>query len=144
VQSRTGSRTILVVSPIAEDHACLSVILKRRGCEVRSARTYREALAMLDEEEIFLVVSERTLPDGNWRDILDRTAAARRGPCLIVTSAVADDRLWAEVLNLGGYDVLAKPFSAEEVVRVAELAYLHWSHGRRRPHPAALVSGGLG
>jgi CheY-like chemotaxis protein len=36
-------------------------------------------------------------------------------PMLIVTSRLADDYLWAEALNLGAYDVLAKPFDASEV-----------------------------
>jgi DNA-binding response OmpR family regulator len=46
-------------------------------------------------------------------------------PDLIVASRLADEYLWAEVLNLGGYDVLAKPFNAEEVRRVVGLACEH-------------------
>jgi DNA-binding response OmpR family regulator len=43
-----------------------------------------------------------------------------------VTSRLADDRLWAEVLNIGGYDVLAKPFVPAEVFRTISLAWLNW------------------
>jgi DNA-binding response OmpR family regulator len=39
-----------------------------------------------------------------------------------VTSRLADERLWAEVLSLGGYDVLMKPFDVSEVYRVIRLA----------------------
>ena len=39
-------------------------------------------------------------------------------PNLVVTSRLADDRLWAEVLNLGGWDVLSTPFEAAELIRV--------------------------
>jgi FixJ family two-component response regulator len=42
---------------------------------------------------------------------------------LIVTSGLADAHLWAEVLNLGGYDVLAKPFDDQEVQRVVAGAW---------------------
>jgi len=35
-----------------------------------------------------------------------------------VTSRLADERLWAEALNLGAYDVLAKPFDSTEAMRV--------------------------
>ena len=45
---------------------------------------------------------------------------------LIVTSRLADDRLWAEALNLGAYDVLAKPFERMELVRSVSSAWLHW------------------
>jgi len=41
---------------------------------------------------------------------------------------MADDALWAEVLNLGGYNVLAKPFDSREVFRVVGNAWLHWKN----------------
>jgi FixJ family two-component response regulator len=47
-------------------------------------------------------------------------------PLLIVTSRLADARLWAEALNLGAYDVLAKPFDATQVIRIVGLAWQHW------------------
>ena len=34
------------------------------------------------------------------------------------TANVGDEALWAELLNLGGYDVLAQPFDQSEVARV--------------------------
>lgn len=37
-----------------------------------------------------------------------------------------DARLWAEALNLGGYDVLAKPFDASEVNRAVDSALRNW------------------
>ncbi len=46
----------------------------------------------------------------------------REVPPLIVSSCLADDRLWVEVLDLGGYDLLMKPFTPVEVMRVVEMA----------------------
>jgi FixJ family two-component response regulator len=63
-----------------------------------------------------VVICERSLADGDWKDLLGKTAR------LIVTSHAADEALWAEVLNLGGYDVLAQPFDEQEVRRVVALA----------------------
>jgi DNA-binding response OmpR family regulator len=51
-------------------------------------------------------------------------------PFLIVTSRTADERLWAEALNLGAYDVLAKPYNQAEVIRVVSLAWLLWKERR--------------
>jgi hypothetical protein len=45
-------------------------------------------------------------------------------PLLVVTSRIADDRLWSEVLNLGGYNVLAKPLNMKEVFHVVGLAWM--------------------
>jgi hypothetical protein len=44
----------------------------------------------------------------------------------------ADESLWAEVLNLGGYDVLPKPLVRDEVKRVVTLAWQNWKNERDR------------
>jgi DNA-binding response OmpR family regulator len=53
-------------------------------------------------------------------------------PFLIVASPFADERLWAEALNVGAYDVLAKPFDANEVIRTLSSAWRRWrgQHGQ--------------
>ena len=43
-------------------------------------------------------------------------------PALIVTSRLADERLWAEVLNLGAFDLLSKPFDFDEATRIIPVA----------------------
>ena len=48
-------------------------------------------------------------------------------PRLVVATWLADDRLWAEVLDLGGFDVLQKPFEARELFRVVSLALRDWN-----------------
>ena len=44
----------------------------------------------------------------------------------------ADEHLWAEVLNLGGYDVLAEPFERDEMVRVVTSARRHFDYQPER------------
>jgi DNA-binding response OmpR family regulator len=61
-------------------------------------------------------------------------------PLLVVTSRVADDRLWSEVLNLGGYDVLAKPLNTKEVFHVAGLAWMSWKQRWQRQQPLAMTA----
>jgi hypothetical protein len=49
-------------------------------------------------------------------------------PAFIVTSRLADAGLWAEVLHLGGYDLLAQPFCAQEVIwAVGNAHYRSWN-----------------
>lgn len=48
---------------------------------------------------------------------------------------MADERLWAEVLNLGGYDVLPTPFEPDEVTRVCTGAWLAWKHKMTETKP---------
>jgi len=61
---------------------------------------------------------------------------------LIVTSRLADECLWAEALNIGAYDVLAKPFDRNEVRRSESLACLHWNDKQHKDAaPAAATAG---
>jgi CheY-like chemotaxis protein len=74
------------------------------------------------------VICERDLSPGTWIDMLKEGELLPNAPSFIVTSRLADDRLWAEALNLGAYDVLAKPFERLELVRSVSSAWLHWYH----------------
>ena len=59
-------------------------------------------------------------------DWLEYLESLPNPPLLIVTSRLADERLWAEVLNLGAWDVLAKPFDDGEVLRTVQSTLLHY------------------
>ena len=72
------------------------------------------------------MICDTNLPDGVWRDLLNQISQLVNAPNLIVTSRLADERLWAYVLNAGGYDLLLVPFNADEVVRVTTHAWLDW------------------
>ena len=43
-----------------------------------------------------------------------------------MTSRLADDRQWAELLNAGAFDLLAKPFEKSNVIRIVQSAWVHW------------------
>ena len=126
--------TVLSVSPVEEDHISLMRIFKRsKGCLYTNSNwllypvlTLESALLLLREVRIPIVLSERDLLPGTWRQMLAEILTLPDPPLLIVTSRLADEYLWAEALNLGAYDVLAKPFDTEEVVRVLSSASLHW------------------
>lgn len=60
---------------------------------------------------------------GDWQELLEETESAQ--PLMIVVSTHADERLWAEVLNLGGFDVLALPFDRDELRRSLSSALQH-------------------
>jgi DNA-binding response OmpR family regulator len=99
------------------------------------ADSLASALTELRRQEIGVVVCERDLRPGTWVDMLERLRSLPEAPPLIVTSRFADEQLWAEALNLGAYDVLAKPFDQRELVRSISLAWLHWVHRRETSAP---------
>jgi len=112
-----SAKEVLLLCPSMEAGERLTDILRETRWAVRPAHTVAEAADQLAANTAPVVICETPLPDGDWKDLLDKT------PRLIVTARHADDALWAEVLNLGGYDVLAQPFDEMEVSRVLAAVY---------------------
>ena len=123
---------VLTVTDSPETLSDLTRILERSNWRIRSARSCQEALGFLKAHPLPVIVCERKLPDGNWADLYTCLDSLSEPPTLIVTSPHADQGLWAEVLNLGGYDVLPQPFERAEVVRVVSLAWLRWKERHMR------------
>ena len=134
-------RAALIVSPSGEDHRALSEILHPAGWSVECACSYAQAARYLERQETSVVIAARDLPDGNWKTVLNLLTRMALPPKLIVTSKLADDHLWAEVLNLGGFDVLAQPFYRAEVTRSVGHACRTW-HREARKLDAALAQAG--
>ena len=123
--------SILVVSPHPDDVTCLRHILHHSDWHIGLSTSAEEALRQITAQNPSVIICERDLPDGNWKDILQQTERMAHAPLVLVVSKHADENLWAEVLNLGGYDVLLKPFDRAEVVRVVGMAWRYWTRGLR-------------
>lgn len=140
--------TVLAVSPIESDHLFLRTIFSHSKWQIHSARSWAEAQAFLATRLMPVVLCESELEPGTtWKDVLAGLAARPDPPALVVTSRTADEYLWAEVLNLGGYDLLAKPFDRDELVRVVAMAARHGAQKRaraeQRPPRSLAVSGAV-
>ncbi len=135
-----GFVPVLSISPIEEDHFFLRRILDRlqgtlgasRTFTVKSCATLASGLAALRIRQFEVVVCERDLSPGSWKDVLEQATILPDPPSFIVTSRLADERLWAEALNLGAFDVLAKPFDGTEAMRVVGAAWRAWGAPVRR------------
>jgi DNA-binding NtrC family response regulator len=103
-------------------------------CPVTTCGTHASALSTLRRRQVAIVVCDAELAPGSWQEMLQHLSNLPDPPLLIVSSRLADERLWAEALNLGAYDVLVQPFDSLEVVRILSLALQHWNerHGVHR------------
>ena len=143
---------VLSISPTEGDHTALKRILSgpesTASTESRwticPAVALQSALPVLRENRIAIVLSERDLVPGTWKDVLAETLNLSDPPLLIVASRLADEYLWAEALNLGAYDVLAKPFDADEVVRVLRSAWFHKRINREIRNPTSMKMAAAG
>ena len=126
-ETTSASRVaVLSVSPVPDDRSSVQSIFSHSKWALYDADRVASAQVILREYDIGVVLCERDLRPGSWIDMLERLSFLQHAPPLIVTSRLADDKLWAEALNLGAYDVLAKPFDPRAVVRSVSLAWQHW------------------
>ena len=135
---------VVLVSSRADDHAALRKIFRDSPWELHGAFTGSDGLGLIyrNHENIFVVICEHTLPDADWKFLLAPIENLPVRPRLIVASRLADERLWAEVLNLGASDLLlSDPFVPEEVLHVIQSAWLAWNRPAR---PAAVRRMGPG
>jgi len=130
------------VFPKKEDHAALRNIFRSSDWPLcagskwalKTSQSLDEALLILRNGRIPVVLCERDLHTSTWKDVLEALALLPDPPYLIVASRLADDRLWAEALNLGAYDVLPMPLNPAEVIRMVSVAWLRWTDRHRPIH----------
>ena len=143
IETKASSNVVVLsVSPMEEDHVFLEHVMNHSEwtlCPnskwtIYSSCTLASALTILREIRIPIVVCECDLGPGTWQEMLAQLALLPNPPFLIVTSLLADEQLWAEALNIGAYDVLAKPFDRKEVIRIFSLAWLHWHDQHEIPY----------
>lgn len=122
--------SVLAILPSKEDRASLQEIFSHSRWDLHHAEALRAAIPLLEEVKSGVIISGDQLPDGSWRDVLEQLQLRGNAPPLVVASRLADEALWAEVLNLGGFDVLPTPFDAPAVIRSITVAWQHWSFSR--------------
>jgi DNA-binding response OmpR family regulator len=118
-----ATRSALLVSAVDEDHEFLGRVFLQQGWMLFKTRTIESALVLLNHNPVPVVITERDVPPGNWKDLLTAIHLLPDAPLLIVTDRLADEYLWAEVLNLGGHDVLGQPFLPAELLWVLGTAW---------------------
>ena len=79
-----------------------------------------------------IVILDRDLASPDWRPAVRQFSSPPKSAWVILASRVIDDYLWEEVIQQGGYDVLAKPFQEAELIRTLEFAWRIAGLGGRR------------
>jgi len=118
---------VVLVSSLPEDHDSLRNIYHDSEWELKGAWSRSDGLEVIrrHRSERPVVICEDGLPDGGWKPLLKYLDKMENRPSLVICSRLADERLWAEVLNFGAFDLLlGAPFETEEACRVTQSAWL--------------------
>ena len=108
--------SLMIVLAAEEDRRSIEAIVAPCQWKVYRAGSCEEAIRFARYTHPRVLLCDDELPDGNWRRIWKALSIGPLPPLLVVASRNADERLWSQVLNAGGFDLLAKPFRTQEVV----------------------------
>jgi CheY-like chemotaxis protein len=125
-ESLVGQR-VLLVDDDARNIFALSSVLERRGMQVLTATTGREAIALLESEPgVAIVLMDIMMPemDGyQTMEVIRANPAFRRLPIIALTAkAMKGDR--EKCVEAGASDYLAKPVNVEQLLS----AFRIWLH----------------
>jgi len=129
---------VLFVSPNREDASILSHMLGSLSVPIEYVADLAHARAKMLNGRYPVILTEANLGDGTWLDVLELAHRETPRSEVIVTHAIADARFWAEVLNMGAYDLIAQPFATGEVQRILSNACIHASTASPRSAAAIL------
>ena len=124
--ARESGVSALLVGEYETDRILLRELFREFDWRLFEADDRTRALDCLTQNPVHVLITENNLQRWDWRNALNDLRRMAQPPQLIVTSRTADDHLWAEVLNVGGYDVLAQPLERDEVERVVSSARRHF------------------
>jgi DNA-binding NtrC family response regulator len=82
------------------------------------AASLEEADLLLADGHCRVLLTEAAFPDGTWQDALALKRTRHPGAVLVVTAESAGEGLWLDALEQGAYDLVLKPFVADELLRV--------------------------
>ena len=113
-----NSGTIFIIDDVSEHLDLLSRILTDSGYKVRTAKTGRDAIALINAEVPDLILLDIMLPDISGYEICttlkanDKTSAVP----VIFVSALVETEVKRRGFNTGGVDFITKPFIHDEVL----------------------------
>ncbi|MEM1418634.1 MAG: response regulator, partial [Myxococcota bacterium] len=110
----------------------LSAQLRRDGYDVHAVADGREALTVLGEHHVDVVISDLRMPELDGMGLLRETAAHHPDVPVILITAHGTIDTAVEALKLGAFDFVTKPFDRDElqavVRKAARLRRLDESH----------------
>ncbi len=135
--------TVLVCDDDRDIRRALRIYLTGAGYRVLEAVNGREALDLVGEEEIHLVLLDIMMPELDGVSALTLLREKSSVPVILLTAKSEDeDKIMG--LELGADDYVTKPFNAQEVLaRVKAILRRYRNSGSMSDRPSVLVIGGI-
>ena len=113
---------ILVVDDEKSMCDFLSIMLKKEGYAVATARDGSQAKNIIDKELIDLTIADIRMPDISGIELLEYIRQVSPETIVIMITAYASTETAIQALKLGAYDYITKPFNVDEIKIIIEKA----------------------
>jgi len=118
-----GKDKVLLLFHQTRPYNDLKASLKKLAFPTVRAESFAQACKVLSRvNPPLLVFTESELPDGNWSDVVSRSACASCHVSVIVVGQEIDATLYASAINIGALDFIAPPFDAIDLAYVVRCA----------------------
>lgn len=121
-QGGGGSARILVVDDVADTLEVLRRNLEGAGFTVSTATSVSDAVAILEQEPIHLVITDLKMPNVSGIDLVRHVRDNYRGTEVILITGYPTVRSAVEAVKLGAEEYLSKPFSERELLATVRRA----------------------
>jgi two-component system response regulator PilR (NtrC family) len=107
--------SVLLVDDEPDIVEILEMVLREEEMEVYTSRSGREALAVLRDRKVDVVVSDIRMPDLTGVELLRQAKRVSPETTFVMMTAFASTETAIEALQHGAFDYLTKPFKMEEL-----------------------------
>lgn len=98
-------------------------LLKFAQIRIHPCANLDDAKTRLQAAKSRILLTDVWFGTGGWEDALRMAVSLPLRTVVVVASHLADRRLWLDALDRGAYDLLLKPFEADEMRRILENAH---------------------
>ncbi|PKQ29881.1 MAG: two-component system response regulator [Actinobacteria bacterium HGW-Actinobacteria-10] len=114
------SKTVLVVDDAAFMRMMIRDILSREGYLIHEAVNGRDAVEKYEEIQPDLVTMDITMPEMSGLEALSAIRGRDPGARVLMVSAMGQQKMIVEALELGAMDFLVKPFQPTKVLETVK------------------------
>ncbi len=110
--------TILVVDDEQSMREFLKIFLSKQGYRVLTAEQGEQALALMSEEPVDLVITDIRMPGMSGLELLETIKEANPDLPVVMITAFASPNDAVQAMKNGAYDYISKPFNVDEIKTV--------------------------
>ncbi len=117
-----GEKSVLLVDSDQEFRKAMKRTLEKSGFRVTMASDGKEALDVLSENTIHLIISALRMPNLDGMEFMAEIKRRKISAPVIFITAYGDVESYLQVMNMGAFEYLNKPIKGQEILRVARNA----------------------